>query len=487
MTVWVEGGTSTTTEFRPEELIKANELLNEAHLQVTEAENWYIKAQAKAAPFGLFHPVVEQLSFKLWRIISHLDKLRFDTVKNIERLNLAIQTYEDSEAKIAKLIEQARTDEPLISVLLDLFDESPQLNSESSELIARKWPQLLREIFALVTRSKVVVGPASKVSEEAVGPLLKQLGFTEERTPENTARAAEFVAELTRLVEHSPISVERSEEMGYRDFKGDVSDLVAMSRELDQSSVSTHEAGQIMIAEVEGLSGAKTYVVTLPGTTQIDSLQNPFSLTGVAEGMLHGSNHVAKATMESLEAVGAPAGSRVVLNGYSQGGIHAVNLAGNEELRALYNVDRIVTVGAPVGNKQIPADVKALHLEHVDDAIPAADGFRNPATPNRVTAYVNGYDDPDDHLTLNPMSAHRIENYHLQSKQLVFNDSPGIVEVNAALASIAGVASVAKVHRLTWKRADVGDGPVAKPQVQRSKTSFRPRVNEELGVQVGGK
>ena len=483
MTVWVEGGTSTTTEFRREELEKARALLNDAHLQVTEAESWYLKAQGKATPFGLFHPGVEQVSFKLWKVISFLDKLRFDTIKNLTRLDLAIETYEDSEKKVNAAIKLVRYKYPSAAVLLDLFDESPQLNSDTSEMIARKWPEIAKEIVLLGAKG----GTVSSIIDTAEGPIREFVGIGESDVPENTYRAAEYIAQKYLQVKHSPIVVEQSEDMGYREFSGDVSDMVAMSRELDQSSVSTHSAGQVMIAEVEGTGGVKTYVVTLPGTTQLNSLENPFSLTGIAEGMLHGSNHVAKATLESLEAVGAPAGAHVVLNGYSQGGIHAANLAGNAEFRARYDVDQIVTVGAPVGKMEIPADVRALHLEHVDDVVPAADGVRNPATPNRVTAYLSGYANSSDHLELDPMNAHAIENYHLQSKQLTFDDSPGIVEVNAALAGIAGVASVAKVHRLTWKRVSGADGSVAKPQVTRSKTSFRPNVNEDLGVKVGGK
>lgn len=486
MTVWVEGGTSSTTEFRREELEKARALLNDAHAHLTEAESWYLKAQGKTAPFGLFHPAVEPVSMTLWRVISNVDKLRFDTAKNLTRLDLAIQTYEGSERLVVEAIDRVRSDHPLASLLLDLLDESPQLSTESGELIMRRWPSFAQEAIMLLFPALNASSLVEK-AESVRGPVEEFLGVSEENVPENTVRAAEWIAERFDLVEHLPINVVRAEDMGYREFRGDLSDLVAMSRELDQTSVPKETAGQVMIAEVEGLAGGKTYVVTLPGTTSLDSLENPFSMTGIAEGMLHGSPHVAQATMESLEAVGAPAGSRIILNGYSQGGIHAANLAGNEALRSRYDVSQIVTVGSPVASIEIPEDVKALHIEHIDDAVPASDGARNPATPNRVTAYLSGYANPDDHLALDPLSAHRLENYHLQSKQLTFDDSPGTVEANAALAGAAGIASVAKIHRVTWKRSTEGSLPKMATRVPQSKSSFRPTVTEDLGVKVGSK
>ncbi len=78
--------------------------------------------------------------------------------------------------------------------------------------------------------------------------------------------------------------------------------------------------------------GQKAYVVVIPGTQAGGDMggNNPFDEAGIAEGLGHRSAEVNAAVLEALQAAGAENGAPVVAVGYSQGGIHAMNLATND-------------------------------------------------------------------------------------------------------------------------------------------------------------
>ncbi|APF41112.1 hypothetical protein [Neomicrococcus aestuarii] len=469
MTVWIDGGTESTTEFRLEELEKARELLNDAHLRTGDAMYWYRRAQDKIIPFAFFSFSILQAQVAIGGVFGHLVKLNFDTLKNVLRLDLAIQTYEDSERQVDEAVDYVRSEQPVLAAFLDATDESPKFTTETYEVGVQNLPSTALAAALLLFRPagiglKLLEGGAWVVSEgvgavgidDPVGKAISTLEASGIEVPDGadlTLILGEVLAFQFGLVNHQPINVERTEELGYRGVSGEVTDLVEMSRELTNSPLSPDTQGEITIAEMAAPDGSKTYVVTFPGTNTWISEENPFAMTGVAEGLNHGSPQVAKATLESLHAIGAEEGSRVILNGYSQGGVHAANLAGNAEFRAQYNVEQVVTVGSPVGKIEIPEDVKAIHIEHAEDPIPSADGVRNPVSPSRVTAYLSGYVNPDEALSIDPLSAHSVDNYHYQSKQLTFEDSEAITTANAAYAGAAGVATAATVHRVSWKRA----------------------------------
>jgi pimeloyl-ACP methyl ester carboxylesterase len=82
-----------------------------------------------------------------------------------------------------------------------------------------------------------------------------------------------------------------------------------------------------------------------------------------------------------MNAFGVNQQDRLVLVGYSQGGMVAAELANQ-----LSNVSSIVTMGAPIANEQIPVGVNVISLEHANDIVPAFSGTTNPMTENWATA-----------------------------------------------------------------------------------------------------
>jgi pimeloyl-ACP methyl ester carboxylesterase len=116
----------------------------------------------------------------------------------------------------------------------------------------------------------------------------------------------------------------------------------------------------------------ETWVVTVPGTnTNGDAVWGNARLPQAIGG---DSRHVSDAVAKALDEVGVPEGARIVFNGHSQGGRHALNLANDPVLRKHYDIVGVVTSGAPSGNAPIPSGTTVVQLEDPDDSVPGLDG-----------------------------------------------------------------------------------------------------------------
>lgn len=159
---------------------------------------------------------------------------------------------------------------------------------------------------------------------------------------------------------------------------------------LERSAVLLQEndPGVVEVLRIKPADGGpETYVVTLPGTQPGGRTAggNPFDNYGNVEGRAAESRFISDAVAEALRQAKAEAGDAVILVGYSQGGIHAAHAAGYLRETSGLDVRYVLTAGAPAGDTDIPPETQALHLEHVQDWVPGADGTSNPDAPNRVT------------------------------------------------------------------------------------------------------
>lgn len=159
---------------------------------------------------------------------------------------------------------------------------------------------------------------------------------------------------------------------------------------LERSAVLLREndPGVVEVLRVKPAHGGPdVFVVTLPGTQPGGRMagENPFDNYGIAEGRAADSRFVSVAVAEALRQAKAEAGDAVILVGYSQGGIHAAHAAGYLRESSGLDVRYVLTAAAPTGDADIPPEIQALHLEHVQDWVPGADGTSNPDALNRVT------------------------------------------------------------------------------------------------------
>lgn len=155
---------------------------------------------------------------------------------------------------------------------------------------------------------------------------------------------------------------------------------------------------------------------------------------------------------QALLDAGAEAGEQVAAVGYSQGGIHAMNLSRDKAFLAQYDLKFVLTAGSPVGGISPEPGISSLHLEHQQDWVPGADGLANPDTRDRVTVTLtNALDIPPlADFGLGP--GHRLVNYAGGAEAIAASKDPSLQSSTAALAAVVGAGGAATVTRFSLRR-----------------------------------
>jgi hypothetical protein len=215
--------------------------------------------------------------------------------------------------------------------------------------------------------------------------------------------------------------------------------------------IEARGAGFIEVVEVEN-AGQKAYVVVIPGTQLNTPDENPFGLSGIVEGVGNRSGNVSAAVLEALKAAGAQKGATVVAAGYSQGGIHAMNLAANEDFLSDYDLKYVLTAGSPVAGIRPDPGVSTLHLEHRTDWVPGTDGAPNRDARNQVTATMNNdlYAQTGERVGIGP--GHQISSYQDGARAVSASNDPSLVASTAALGAALGAGGTATATRFSLSR-----------------------------------
>jgi hypothetical protein len=245
-----------------------------------------------------------------------------------------------------------------------------------------------------------------------------------------------------------PLTV-RQEESVQVDLDTSPAGLLERIRQIDARG-----AGFIEVIEVTS-AGEKAYVVVVPGTQPAGSGaggENPFDEVGILEAMVYGSEDMTLAALRALEAAGAEHGAPVVAVGYSQGGIHAMNMAADPRFLHDYDLRYVLTAGSPVAGISPPPGVQSLHLEHREDWVPGTDGAPNPETKERVTV----------DLTQTPRVSegegilgpgHTLDTYQDGASLVSASTDPSLVASTAALGAVLGAGGTATATRFSLSRA----------------------------------
>lgn len=215
------------------------------------------------------------------------------------------------------------------------------------------------------------------------------------------------------------------------------------------------EGGRIEVIEVDGATRARpAWVVIIPGTQQGGQPEgtNPFDPAGIAEALGYDSAWTAAAIRQALQQAGAEAGDQLVAVGYSQGGIHAMNLSKDRAALDEYDLKFVLTAGSPVGGISPGPGIRSLHLEHEQDWVPGADGLANPDTRNRVTVTLTNplAVPPLQDFGLGP--GHRLENYADGAALVSASRDNTLQDSTAALAAVVGTGGAATVTRFALRR-----------------------------------
>jgi hypothetical protein len=323
------------------------------------------------------------------------------------------------------------------------------LNRDSTELMVGNIPATLGVSFGqqafMIGRLATESSAASHVA--AALPLVRSLAETQ-----------------PRQLEPRPVTIEQQESLPIG-LDASPAGLLERARLINERG-----DGYIEVLEVDN-GGEKAYVVVIPGTQSGSELggDNPFDVAGIGEGLGYGSTEVNTAVLRALHAAGAEPGASVVAVGYSQGGIHAMNLAADERFLAQYDVTYVLTAGSPVGGIDPGAGVSSLHLEHRQDWVPGSDGAVSPDARNRVTVTLtNDVRTPEgEDPGLGP--GHRLGSYIEGAQLVAASDDPSLVASTAVLGGVLGAGGTATATRFALTRTKPPEphpAPVPRPMPQ---------------------
>lgn len=177
-----------------------------------------------------------------------------------------------------------------------------------------------------------------------------------------------------------------------------ISETIEFSNGLQNGRRENEDTGTISILEITHPDGAKSHLVIIPGTTDWGSgSSEPQDLLTNLQGAVGMPTDMESAVVTAMRAAGIQPGEDVALYGHSQGGITAVNVAADPQVREQFHITTVLTAGAPTANANLPADVSALHLENTGDAVPALAGAPTPTAPNRVVVQIDSHETPGDY------------------------------------------------------------------------------------------
>jgi hypothetical protein len=129
---------------------------------------------------------------------------------------------------------------------------------------------------------------------------------------------------------------------------------------------------QIRVEQYGDGSTGRRFVVYLGGTADASprASSDPWDVTSDVGAMAGADSGAVRATEQAMRDAGVGPGDRVVLAGYSLGGIVARELVD----RGTFPVDGVLTLGAPVGGIPVPEGVTAVSVEHSEDVLAAMGG-----------------------------------------------------------------------------------------------------------------
>ncbi|TLM73816.1 hypothetical protein [Pseudarthrobacter sp. NamB4] len=218
--------------------------------------------------------------------------------------------------------------------------------------------------------------------------------------------------------------------------------------------IDARGAGFIEVIEVRNGAEDNAFVVVIPGTQPAllgAGGENPFDEVGIAEAMFNGSRELTPAVLQALREAGAEQGDPVVAVGYSQGGIHAANLAADQRLLSEYDLRYVLTAGSPVAGIDPAPGVQLLHLEHQADWVPGGDGAPNPETRDRITvSTTNALKRVEGEGGLG--MGHGLSNYQDAARLVSASGDPSLVASTGTLAAVLGAGGTATATRFSLAR-----------------------------------
>lgn len=203
----------------------------------------------------------------------------------------------------------------------------------------------------------------------------------------------------------------------------------------------------IAVQRVIGRDAVSRYVVVLTGMRQIATSADPEDLLGAAAALARTTTNYTRCVAQALDAARVPKGAEVVLVGHSEGGIVAMDLAGDRGFNGgRVRVAQVVAAGAPISSKAVVpgSGTRVLSIENVNDVVThldAVDPHSAHQTVDRLT-YRFARDERD------VVRSHDVLLYARQAMVLADSPNPLMIEVRAGLQPFSTGTSTTTVFVL---------------------------------------
>ena len=150
------------------------------------------------------------------------------------------------------------------------------------------------------------------------------------------------------------------------------------------SALEGFPEASLAVEAVTSADGVVRYVVELPGIRHLGAAADPQDLSGAVNAMEARTTAYTRCVSEALDAAGAPEGAQVMLVGHSQGGIVAMDLAGDPAFNGgRVRVTDVLAAGSPISAKHVVAGsgTAVFSVENVADVVTHLDGVDSASAP----------------------------------------------------------------------------------------------------------
>jgi len=186
----------------------------------------------------------------------------------------------------------------------------------------------------------------------------------------------------------------------------------------------------IAVQRIVGHDGVARYLVVLSGMRNLASTQDPEDLMGATAATVDTRTNYVTCVREALDTVLVPVGAQVLLVGHSQGGIVAMDLAGDPAFNGgRVRVAQVIAAGSPISSKEVApgSGTRVLSIENVNDIVTHLDAADPQAQHQSVDRLVYRFAVDEHDVVAN----HDVRLYSREAAALTDSPNPLMIDVQA--------------------------------------------------------
>ncbi len=191
-------------------------------------------------------------------------------------------------------------------------------------------------------------------------------------------------------------------------------------------------AASIAVQRVAGADGVARYVVVLSGMRSMTNTADPEDLLGAGAALVRTTTNYTTCVREAIDAALVPLGAQVLLVGHSEGGIVAMDLAGDPAFNGRrVRVSQVVAAGSPISSKPVApgSGTRVLSIENVNDIVTHLDAADPPATHQSLQRLTYRFADDEHDI----VGSHDVSLYARRAAVLANSPNPLMIGVQAEL------------------------------------------------------